>query len=308
MHVSAKRSNFALGAIALAVAMLLASCGGEQPSNPTEPYARSQGEAEQAVDMVSPPTRIGLEEQACAEANESGRDDPDYHDKRDLCAQYQAASAARENARLASVQTWIGGAGLLAVIATLIFTGWSAQEAAKSAKQAAVSNDQAREFFAEERRPWLAADIRMITNRPAAALAADLGYEVVVRNVGLTPALNVNVKFPLGGFVERWGATERTMLRDAITEAKKERPAGVALFPGQEPLAEAEFIDFGDAVPISGPLSRFVAGYVSYERTETPGVIHVTPFVWNVGMWFDETSVFDQNPIFTPFVIDLYPT
>lgn len=192
MHGGVGRSNIALRGLAVALTLVLASCYGE-PRRSAEQHDTGQHDAEAPVDPVSPPTRTSVYEEACADADEAGRDDPNYHDKRDLCAQYRAAVAAEANANSALLQLWLSGAGLVAILITLWFTGWSARA---SSEQARI----ARKAFEELERPYLFAQVRPklevegviskkdIENQsdPSAILEYDFS------NLGRSPALIVS--------------------------------------------------------------------------------------------------------------------
>lgn len=65
-------------------------------------------------------------QQACTEAEQEAKNDPDRHDKRDLCAQFAAAIAAERSASSSDLQLWLGVVGFVAVMVTVCLTTYTA--------------------------------------------------------------------------------------------------------------------------------------------------------------------------------------
>ena len=118
------------------------------PAPPSSAPAAQSGEYQRG-EQIQPPvdgllTYSDPGDEACSLAGQSSEADPDYHDKRDLCAQFRAAMATERAARETGAQTWIAGAGLIAVALALLFNVLATNAAAESARRAAESNEQAR--------------------------------------------------------------------------------------------------------------------------------------------------------------------
>jgi len=304
MHGGSRRSNFALVVVALTAMLLLVSCCGE-PSAATEQHYASQADAEASVDPVSPAVRSSLHDEACAQAAESGSDDPEYHNKRDLCAQYRAAVAAEANAESACWQIWLSGLGLVALLISLWFTGWAAREAANSARAAAISNDQAGRFFAEERRPWVAVTPGL-ANVENPTLLGGYPLQMVAKNTGLTPAVNVNFQF-VDPHMPDWGAVRMRSLKESVEQHRAiQFNSGIALFPGQDTL-ETVVIDLPEMAGRPAEITRFVGGFVRYEfKRDEKLEIHFTPFVFMLMLFFDGNGRYIRADC-RPFIISIQP-
>lgn len=239
MTVGARRSNLALRGPAVAALALAILCG--QPENrvgaEAQPNQAAEGKAESPEDPVSPPMRIDLLEQACAEAEESGHDDPDYREKRDLCAQYLSAAAARRTADLAMAQNVIGVVGLVAIVITLIFNIRATNASTTAARAAEIS---ARATHNAER-AWLFVQTCNATKVFNAGQPLGFAFKMAWLNSGNTPALDVEI----------W--SHHKLLQPGET------------FPAVEKKAEASLEDvtpgaIGPKVPFStGAINRFVS-------------------------------------------------
>lgn len=226
MHDSARRSNLIFGAIALAIAIVL---GGHHPSHAAEDSQQRGEEIENAVDMVSPPTRLTVEEEACADAEQAGRDDTNYHDKRDLCAQYRAAVAAEQNTSWARWQFLLGVLGLAIVGYTLVLNA-TATDAATS--QARI----AQESLAAERRPWVSIQSVEIAG-PLVVTGNHLRVtiNVTMENVGASPAMSVILDPAITGETDTKALRQRH--NDIRTRMKSAEPhpfVDQVIFPGAQ--------------------------------------------------------------------------
>ncbi|MBP7334379.1 hypothetical protein [Niveispirillum sp.] len=100
----------------------------------------------------------------------------------DLCAQWKAADAAYESARWTLAGVWIGGAGLVGVLATVIFTGL-AFRAAKEANKIASNT-------AEKQ---LRAYVHVMDSEVKYPPSGGFVVNFKVMNLGQTPARNIRM-------------------------------------------------------------------------------------------------------------------
>ncbi|MBT9445734.1 MAG: hypothetical protein IV086_08555 [Hyphomonadaceae bacterium] len=245
----------------------------ERQARAYQSYGGATQYIERAVDPG--PTVLPVEKAACAEAEAAGDADADQHDKRDLCAQFRAAMAAERNADLAFWQTIIGVFGLAAVLATL----WANIGALK---EAARSNDQARTFFAEERRPWIAVSGDEDVRESTKALLGDKAITFVIRakNVGLSPALKVGA---LPHIVDVKFKREDIpgLLRKDISDLRAEKNLkGSALLPEQSATVYEHFMQLPAEERGKDILEHVMLVGVVYYLLPGSDEPHVTPFGW----------------------------
>lgn len=113
--------------------------------------------------VSEPPGPVPAEQQkADAPAYDPRCDRPKDREDADLCEQRRMSKAAEEAAWWAAFQSKLGIAGFVAVVLSLIFTGWAAWAssgaalaAAKSANAAQKSADVSEEAFRRLERPYL---------------------------------------------------------------------------------------------------------------------------------------------------------
>jgi len=162
-------------------------------------------------------------------------------------------------------QVGVGIFGLLGLAFTIHF-------ARNAWKEAQATNKQTRDQFAVERRAWCSVEPSdpsvHFEGRNAIGQA-----EIVVRNVGQSPALRVDF-FQLG-----WTAkADEKNLADAIDRARTDPPpAGMTIFPGQTYNYPVSWI-YNNATDEYGPKLSFLQGWVSYWVAGDTRR-HFTPFI-----------------------------
>lgn len=190
-------------------------------------------------------------------------------------------------------QVWLSAVGLLGLVATVFF----ARNAWLEAQQA---NKDARAFFAEERRPWLAVTARsngwhVVEGNPG---LARISVTVFARNVGQSPATNCLFDVPARA-ISFFSPDELSAFRRHIAQLRTEPPAmflGETIFPNTDPaqrsaLVEVELLPLGKGRHLLGGrvhipilVSYFFAG---------SGARHVTPIVLDVLLsWHEATNDF----------------
>jgi hypothetical protein len=198
----------------------------------------------------------------------------------DLFAQRGMAQWAENQARL----TVFSLAGLGITIA-LAWAAWRAADA---------SNRQAREFFVEERRAWLAVTINIkkwsLMGDPARIIFQG---DVTVENVGQTPATHVKIQ-SYGTTFRFYGREERDSFAAMLGEFKqRSHELTDTVFPGKELTIEAIFIadptdnnlSYGSAFALAGVGYRY-AGSDKYHITPAVQLIH----------YFTDTDPFGPGP------------
>lgn len=160
--------------LALAVAWVIFSAAQALAQSPTESVVKNR--------LAVEPHRL---EEAAARC-----EDPGAHNGSQLCAQWAAANAARESAAISlqSLRWSIGG--FIALLLTLVASGWAAWAATKAARAAERSIELADASAKRQLRSYLVAKNFQLKNVEAGQ-APVLTYEV--KNVGQTPAYNVRV-------------------------------------------------------------------------------------------------------------------
>ena len=165
-------------AIAFGIAALGPIKGQTNNAAPVQKPQQHQQEAKPAV----PP--IAEKPKTIPEPNnyEPGCSAPKNREDDDLCQQRRMAKAAEEAAWWAKWQTKIGAAGFIAVALSLIFTGWAAFAAARSA-------NAAEKTVVIENRPWIRIDTpQFITGLSINNRGAQAQFMVPIENVGRGPA------------------------------------------------------------------------------------------------------------------------
>lgn len=224
---------------------------------------------------------LALADEACADSRTASADESQQHDKRDLCAQYVAAAAARKAANYAQAQTWIGVVGFGFVVVGL-WLNWAATVAATEA------NRQAREHFDAERRAWVRVDAEINHIHGERGQVGRVIFVVQTENIGLLHALDVSVTTPEP--VEMWDEDEIEELRSQIADARADPPhePGGTLFPHEKGVHFQNVQlalpppDWGDM-----PFMAYVWGWVSY-RLKPDGELHFTPFSFNTLFWWSD--------------------
>lgn len=226
---------------------------------------------------------LALADEACADSRTTGADESQQHDKRDLCAQYVAAAAARKAANYAQAQTWIGVVGFGFVVVGL-WLNWVATVAATEA------NRQAREQFEAERRAWVrvTGDISHIFGERGKT--GRILFVVQTENIGLSPALDITATTPPPE--EIWDDEQIAELRRQIDAARTGPPPepGGTLFPNEDGV-HYQNVQVALPPPVweDTPFMAYVYGWVSY-RLKPGGELHFTPFNFNILYWWSEAE------------------
>lgn len=300
MIMCAKQSPTLYRCLLIAVLLL---CVAAIAVAPSASLAQTQSPEQVAapIDPVSPPLRLDLREDACAAAEVVGREDPHYFAERDLCAQFQAVEEARNSARWAAIQGLLSVLTLAILAWTLFLTSQSARAAADSARAATASNDQAREFYAADRRPWLSVAVESV----GVISNLQLIVRLEIKNVGRSVASHFNVIVPNDTWLRpapEWGARNLKELKRHI-EAEHASPTtiGMTLFPDQTHLESV-------SVPHSGFETQFLGGYVVYHSVAANGTtsVHTTPFILAIQSTMTSAQVVDASA--EHFIHTIIPT
>lgn len=220
----------------------------------------------------------------------------------DLLAQQQSARAAVSSAQTAQAQIIWTILEIAALIAT-IWVGVVAIGTSKKNSDAALT--KAEQHFALSRRAWVALyEPRVYLDR-GDEIHKSLCVEFTVKNVGLSPAVHVNVVFLDGDDEPAPSESHLKELEEWIARARKGRPAGFALMPGQ-PHTDFVVTPFPQKIPADDSIVQFIRGFVRYELADGTGRPHFTPFVWLVHTYFDEQGKFKESE-FRPFILHLGP-
>lgn len=241
------------------------------PSQQTQSANQADDKAGEAETAAASPFDSGINEFGQPPAADPRQAAQDERDESDLQAQRNMALAA-------FIQAAISLLGLVGLMATVVLArrAWieskrGADAALKAAQTAEQANADAREFFAAERRPWI--EIVPTTATIGAEQHARIGYEL--RNIGLSPALNVSVNLPkavanirLPSFID---------LQKRMQESRPDHAIGPFIFPDRVRFADV-IVPLNDLGPrLQSPI--YLEGFVEYQsRNGAP--FFFTPFVW----------------------------
>ena len=141
--------------------------------------------------------------------------------------------------------------GMLLVTALgVIFVGWTlmaTRAAVREAEKATAAAIETARLARSEQRPWLDFEIRIATRYALRPALGEGGYEleldIIVRNVGRTPARNVDLQTDVKRVVQGEGPRDLTTVakeywKSSIAHYQCNRVdgAGITIFPGAEPL------------------------------------------------------------------------
>lgn len=203
--------------------------------------------------------------------------------KSDLCAQWNAAEAARDAADWAWWQMWFSAAGVAGLVITLFFNfralnlAERESEETKSALKIAEENAKAavdlakisREATENDLRAWLPFSAKLVEIRRTDQ-AAHFSVEITFRNVGRTPALAVSIETTC-----RCGPSQIILLPDNdLLPPKRGGSPMPSLMPGTEHsqrfgvTLRNEEIAIGRAATEITPATLMVTiGIIIYYRT-----------------------------------------
>lgn len=241
-------------------------------------YIGSGEQPQPAIDQI--PSALSLDDVACAKASRTDENDADQKDKWDLCAQLRSARATERAVMEAKTQTIVSLWGLGAIVLSLLFSGWAAREAARSARAATESNNQAREFFARDRRAWLAITGKFFRKKASVGALQEYAYFAIrVENVGRAPATNVFLRgIPFESPADNY---EREIIPkiNALASEMRANPGqkGITLYPGQHHVFERP-IKWVRYDP-DGLRHNYIVGLVQY-RIDTDELAHISPYAW----------------------------
>ena len=164
-----------------------------RPTVEAQPEGRANDNQEPAPKPTWPTDFEAAEKASRAECSDAEECRSDQRDYSDLQAQWRAANAAKGQEAFSRYQTWIAaGATGIAFVGT-IFLIWTFKETKRTADAAADANRQNREAFVADQRPWIAIRAIVRGNLITFEDAIMGNAEIVLSNIGKTPAKNVRV-------------------------------------------------------------------------------------------------------------------
>jgi hypothetical protein len=172
------------GCLILALTLVLSSEGRAQSNSPA-PAQQAQPQQQSA------PTPAPVPDWAKAESDTDyykySCDRPKQREDADLCEQRRMAKAAEDSVWWAALQTTLGILGFLAVVLSLVFTGWAAIAAAHAAEAAQASVKVASQTAERELRAYVSVDL---VNFDISKVAGAFACRMILKykNTGQTPA------------------------------------------------------------------------------------------------------------------------
>jgi hypothetical protein len=126
------------------------------------------------------------------------------HDAADLVAQQRAATAAEESARASKWQVWLGAAGAIGLIASLIFSALGVRYAAKGNANTIKAINQEQANAQRQIRAYVGISTAGVYGVEADGLPI---FHIELKNFGATPAKSLRLIYQIGlinGDVERF--------------------------------------------------------------------------------------------------------
>lgn len=176
------------GCLALALCALLSGHGSAQ-ENATSPPKQTQEQQPDTPRLPGIPADQP-EAQPDPEYYKASCDKPKSREDADLCEQRRMAQAAEAAVWWAAFQTKLGIAGFIAVVLSLIFTGWAAWAASVAAKAAMAAVDTERAWVTHD-----GYDSGLAINPVIDGIRYEKGFviELMWKNTGRSPAVHVTV-------------------------------------------------------------------------------------------------------------------
>jgi len=192
--------------IILAIGLILSAAGPPANSNGQRPPEGSSSKGERSLEEIASSLREANKPSDLTRPCRAGDDNRDS----DLCAQWKAADAARSAANAAwlfgLLATLVGSATLVAAWAAALWAKKAADHTERGADEASRAADAAETSIGETKRIG-EAQVRCYPT----ATSAEIGHtadgaamiKVMVKNAGLSPALNVTLEARVTHLINR---------------------------------------------------------------------------------------------------------
>lgn len=187
MSFSNRLHQFTVGGfLALGLIVLASECSAQANGEPPgqHPHAQQQGTNGSGPSDAVQSTKAG----PIAEQQKTGTrpydprcSAPKDREDADLCEQRRMSKAAEDAVGWAEFQSKLGVAGFLAVVLSLVFTGWAAVAAGRAAKSAEKS-------VLVENRPWLKVEPQIISDLIFDDGGSRITCVLAYQNIGGGPA------------------------------------------------------------------------------------------------------------------------
>jgi hypothetical protein len=198
---------------------------GQGPSEPQRANQTTQAQPEHSAASGVPiaPNK----ERKAASVEKADCEGCNDHDNADLYEQRRMAEAAER-------QNWINIVGVVGVVLSLVFTGWAAIAASRSADAAVQSVALGHATLVASQRPWVYADVKVDGPIKFDASGMIATLKVTLRNTGRDPALHVWPELIICSSTHPLEPLVRQERRSIEVRTRPDtHPIGITLFPGQ---------------------------------------------------------------------------